>query len=173
MIVMQHIWSRWTKRSRGANADLPRPKVAGAYPLPAIPSHIGFARHTILFDGFGDDFERRETLDLFDKIPPHSYDRDGPIHLKLHGDRLEVRLQRPATLQTRWPSHLPSPLFSIEAPRTANIRWSGRFGTSRRQTFFQDHSCWIAWGEAVAENAFLEAVPVKNIDYRVNLYGNS
>jgi hypothetical protein len=35
MLILQHIWSRWTTESRGADAPLRRPRFEVAYALPA------------------------------------------------------------------------------------------------------------------------------------------
>ena len=47
MLIIQHIWTKWTKQSRGANARLRRPRLAQSYPLPELYEPGSVLRHEV------------------------------------------------------------------------------------------------------------------------------
>lgn len=177
MLIIQHIWTKWTKRSRGANSPIQRPRMAEVYPLPVISATEGVFRHEIRA-------LERENFVPVEEVGPVSRDewerlqpyRDNALDWRWRGDRAEIILRKPSEhrLQTKWPSFLPTPLFALEEEETARIEWNGRFISSmsghNRATYYEQHLYWLAVTGEHRERLFLDARPKKTIDLRTEIY---
>lgn len=177
MMIIQHIWSRWTKAARGANAPLKRPRLDEAYLLPATDGVCDVLRHEIRA-------VEEEDFALIVRAGPISRDqwqrslpwREAPLDWRLRKGAAEISLRRPSDhrQQTRWPAHLPSPLFVLKPGETARIDWNGRFRMStfgsNRSSHYEQHIYWLALAEAPEPRLFLDAAPRKVIDLRTGIY---
>lgn len=177
MLIVQHIWSRWTKESRGANARWPRPRLDEIYALPPGPADGEIWRHEIRA-------VPEENLEVAQAAGPigreewqHSRPwRANPLDWHLHKDRADIRLSNPSEyrLKTKWPAFLPSPLFSLRSGETARIDWNGRFRMSlfgsNRSFYWEQHIYWLAVAEAPTPRLFLDAKPKKHVDLRTEIY---
>jgi hypothetical protein len=176
MLVVQHIWSRWTKRARGANAALKRPRLDEAYPLPQGQDDgetLLHSVHALEQDGF----------ELVSEAFPVTREQGKRSHWNI-GIRLDWRVRDGAAeimlnketerLQTKWPAFLPSPLFTLRAGETARIDWNGRFrtsmGDSDRSSYYEQHIYWLALAETPEPRLFLDAKPRKHVDLRTEIY---
>lgn len=177
MLIIQHIWTKWTKRSRGADSPVRRPRMAEAYLLPAISATEGVVRHEIRA------LERENFLpveevgsisrDEWERLQPY---RDNALDWRWWGDRAEIILRKPSEhrQQTKWPAFLPKPLFTLEEGETARIEWNGRFISSmsghNRSTYYEQHVYWLAVTHEPRERLFLDGEPKKTIDLRTEIY---
>lgn len=177
MLIIQHIWTKWTKRSRGANSPLERPGLAEAYKLPELPAGTGVVRHEIRALE-REDFALVEetgpvTRDQWARLQPN---RDNVLDWRLKGGEAEIILRKPSEgrQQTKWPAHLPVPLFVLRDGETARIEWNGRFISSmsgaNRSTYYEQHVYWLAVTGTPSARLFLDARPKKTIDLRTGIY---
>ena len=177
MLIIQHIWTQWTKASRGANSPLRRPRLAEAYALPPGPFDCPVLRHEVRATE-REDFALIELAgpmdrDTFERQLPY---RNTALDWRLWGDEAEILIRKPSqyTQQTKWPAHLPKPLFVLKAGETARIEWNGRFRSSlfgsNRSSYFEHHVYWLAIAAAPEPRLFLDAEPRKRIDYTTHIY---
>src|SRR5687767_2267980 len=146
MLIIQHIWMKWTKAARGANARLRRPRLAEAYPLPEISETAEVLRHEIRAlerEDFAIIEEAgRTSRDDWARLQPY---RDNALDWRLRDGKAEIILNKPSEgrQQTKWPALLPRPLFVLAEGETARIEWNGRFISSmsgfNRATYFEQH----------------------------------
>lgn len=177
MLILQHIWSRWTKESRGANSLWPRPRLNEVYALPALPAEGEVWRHEV-------HAVPEEDFAVGEKAGPVGQEewrqsrpwRATPLGWRLRGDEADIRLSNPSEhrLRTKWPAFLPSPLFTLRPGETARIDWNGRlrmslFG-SNRSLYWEQHTYWLAVAEAPHPRLFLDAKPRKHVDLRTEIY---
>lgn len=177
MLIIQHIWTKWTKYSRGADSPVKRPRLDEAYPLRAGDRPCAILLHEIrateregfvLIEEAGatdrEDFPRRQ---------PH---RDNALDWRLRDGEADILIHKPSEhrQQTKWPAHLPSPLFVLKTGETARIEWNGRFRSSvsgsNRSSYFEQHVYWLALADAPEERLFLDAEPRKRIDFTTHIY---
>ncbi|TMJ19506.1 MAG: hypothetical protein E6G92_06945 [Alphaproteobacteria bacterium] len=176
IFVIQHIWTRWTKTARGANAPLKRPRLDEAYRLPrAIPaaSAVLHEIRSLENDGFGIEqslapVTRKEWTDA-------QWSHGATLDWHLGKDGAEIVLQSDTSRrQTKWPAFLPSPLFVLRPGETARIDWNGRFrtsvGDSNRSSYYEQHCYWLALTETAEPRLFLDATPRKHVDLRTGIY---
>ena len=177
MLIIQHIWTKWTKMSRGADAPIKRPLLADAYMLPTLPGVRGVLRHEIRAlerEGF-------EIVESVGEISRREWERQWPhrnnaLDWRIRGDEADIIVRRPSeyTQQTRWPAQLPSPLFTLRMGETARIEWNGRFRSSlfgsNRSSYYEQHVYWLAVAEAPQPRLFLDAEPRKAIDLTTGIY---
>jgi hypothetical protein len=177
MLIIQHIWTKWTKATRGAHTPVQRPRLAEAYELPAIEPGGGPVRHEIRA-------LEREGFEIVESAG--GIDRDGwkrqqpwretPLDWRDRGDLVEIVLRAPSDRrqQTKWPAYLPVPLFAMRLGETARIDWNGRFISSmsgyNRATYYEQHTYWLAVSEAPHARLFLDAEPRKTVDLRTEIY---
>lgn len=176
VLIMQDTWLRWTKATRAA-ADAPaRLNVPRVHLLPQL-SNDGTLRHEIMAleqDGFAPVERIRAFGD-----PAWREDRPlRPDNLRARRTRdgFEVRLDPPwsSMLTTRWPGHLPAPLFTGQVGEAVRIDWNGRFHASlagsNRSYFYEEHTVWVALLEAPTDRALVDLAPRKHIDLRTQIY---
>ena len=177
MLIIQDIWTKWTKATRGSHRPVQRPRLDEAYALPPIGPGAGPVRHEIR----ALEREAFEIVEIVGEI-----DRDGwtrqqpwretPLDWRDRGDLVEIILRRPSDRrqQTKWPAHLPVPLFSLRLGETARIDWNGRFISSlsryNRATYYEQHTYWLAVVREPHARLFLDAEPRKRIDLRTEIY---
>ena len=177
MLIIQHIWMKWTKLSRGADAAIRRPRLDEAYSLPALDESHHVLRHEIRAlesDGFR-VIEEAAGTDRMDwpRLQPY---RDNALDWRERGDAVEIILTDPSQhrRQTKWPAHLPSPLFTLREGETARVDWNGRFrtsmGGSNRSSYYEQHIYWLAVAARPVPSLFLDAKPRKHIDLRTEIY---
>jgi hypothetical protein len=173
LLVVQHIWSRWTKFSRGADRPYTRPRLDPSYPLPpGAPGGEAFL-HSIA----ADEWAREELAEAAGPVTRAEWQQqDGVLDWRLRGKEVDVVLHHPSRwrLQTKFPAWLPSPLFTLRPGESARIEWNGRFRYSlfgsNRSSYYEQHVYWLALAEAPGERLFLDAEPRKNIDYTTHIY---
>jgi hypothetical protein len=177
VLIIQHIWSQWTKAARGANAPLKRPRLDEAYRLPPFDGAAEVLRHEVRA-------REHEDFAIVERIGPISRDDwkrpmpyyDNALDWRLRKGGAEIMLSNPSEhrLQTKWPGHLPSPLFVLCPGETARIDWNGRLrmsmGGSNLSTYYEQHIYWLALAEAPEPLLFLDAEPRKHIDLRTGIY---
>lgn len=172
MIVVQHIWSRWTKATRGAHQSQKRPQLLDAYPVRAPEANCELLVHeisTVERDGRFELCEKHEVT-IAGSTQARNREIDGVVGLRIQKDLVEVIVTRPSALHTAWPSSLPRPLFSVRPGETACIDWNGRLQWTGRATCFQQHRYWFAVMEHADRNLFIEATPRKHVDLRTHIY---
>lgn len=177
-LIVQHIWMRWTKRSRGADAPLKRPRLAEAYALPAPSGDGPVLCHEIRAIEQDHGFAVDES---FAPVDRDSWHRPTPWHeevldWRIRKDRVEISISSPSghRLQTKWPAFLRSPLFALRPGDTARIDWNGRLrmsmGDSNRSSYYEQHSYWLAFTDTPEPRLFLDAEPRKHVDLTTGIY---
>ncbi|WP_077147185.1 hypothetical protein [Sphingopyxis sp. KK2] len=179
MLVLQHIIARWDKATRGANGPVRRPRLAPVYALPAHDGGAIDGRTEMLLHQVHSDmiFGQPGPTESIGAIARADWLRSHPaLGWLAHPDRVDIGLSNPSEhrLQTRWPAHLPRPLFALERGETARIEWNGRFRTSlfgsNRASYYEQHVYWLAFTDAPTERLFLDAQPKKVIDLTGHMY---
>lgn len=180
MLILQHIWSRWTKgqRSGGDPRYYQRPKLEYAYPLPSVEAGDEAYLHDIGTDFLRRDIKAGEEIERM--AGPITRDwwkqRDKVLDWRPRGKEVDIVLHHPSRwrMQTKFPAWLPSPLFTLRPGETARIEWNGRFRYSLfgsdRGSYYEQHVYWLALADNPGERLFLDAEPRKNIDYRRHIY---
>ena len=182
MLILQHIWSRWTKAARGAGARRPRP--APAYPLPVLPwpddPGAGVIVHEVRLLEREDFKETRRVLVSADdwgrerREPAH----DANLHWRpTAGGGFALWLTPPwdSMRRTPWPARLPNPLIELRPGEGAVIDWNGRFMSSaagsNRSYFYDQHRYAVACVEGAPDpELFLTLQPRKVIDLTTRIY---
>jgi hypothetical protein len=177
MLIIQHIWTKWTKLSRGADRALKRPRLAEAYPFPPHRDPVPVLRHEVrALESEG--FEIRELVGAIDREtwPRQLPWRNTALDWRLRPEGADILLHKPSehTQQTKWPAHLPSPLLRLGEGESARIEWNGRFRASmmgsNRGSYFEQHVYWLAVAAEPHPRIFLEAEPKKRIDLTTHIY---
>jgi hypothetical protein len=177
-LIIQHIWMRWTKQSRGANARLERPRLEEAYALPTPAGDGPVLCHEIRAIEQDHGFAIDES---FAPVDRDSWHRPAPwreevLDWRIRKDRVEISISSPSEhrLQTKWPAFLPSPLFALRLGDVARIDWNGRLrmsmGDSNRSSYYEQHLYRLALADAPTPRLFLDDEPRKHIDLRTGIY---
>ena len=176
VLMIQDVWSRWTKASRAAadaGARLALPRV---HSLPLLTGDASIRHEVAALEE--DGFEPRHLVRSLD-APAWAHDRPArPDNLKAWrtGDGFAVSLFRPweSMLTTRWPAWLASPLFEGRLGDAVRIDWNGRFRASiagsNRSYFYEEHTIWVTLQAAPTDSSFLTLEPIKHIDLRTTIY---
>lgn len=166
MLIIQHIWSRWTKAARGANAARARPLLDEAYLLPPMDGGAPVVAHEVRANEW-DDFALIETAGA---VTARLWKGRHNVRWRLRKKAVEINLTNPH-VASKWPAHLPSPLFTLHPGETARIDWNGRFGFgSNHSSYYEQHIYWVAMADAVEPRLFLDAKPRKHVDLRGDIY---
>lgn len=176
ILMIQDVWSRWTKASRAAldaGVRLSLPKV---HRLPLLTGDATIRHEVAALEE--DGFELRHLIRAVDD-PAWARDHPArPDNLKAWrvGDGFAVSLLRPwdSMLTTKWPAWLASPLFEGGVGEAVRIDWNGRFRASlfgsNRSYFYEEHTVWVTLQAAPTDCTFLALEPVKHIDLRTRIY---
>jgi hypothetical protein len=178
MLIIQHIWMRWTKQSRGANSRIERPRLEEAYALPAPAGEGPVLCHEIRAIEQDHGFAIDES---FAPVDRDSWRRPAVWHQevlawRIRSDRAEISIGHPGgeRLQTKWPAFLPSPLFALRPGDIARIDWNGRLrksmGDSNRSSYYEQHLYWLALADGPSPRLFLDTEPRKHVDLRTGIY---
>ena len=177
MVVIQTLWTHWTRASRDAAAA--RPRLTGPLPLltPVGPPPPGqawvhdihrredeaFALRTWSGWASQDDLERM----WFTHIVTWKLRSGGAVEVGL-------RPPSPGMRQSHWPAALPSPLFLLEPGDTGRISWNGRFrktmGGSNRGSFYEEHLIFVAATEAPEPDLFTRGPTTRTADLMTRIY---
>jgi hypothetical protein len=176
VLMIQDVWSRWTKASRAASDAGARLAVPRVHRLPLLTGDATIRHEVAVLEA--DGFEARHLVRTLDD-PAWAHDRPlRPDNLRVRrvGDRFAVTLLRPwdSMLTTKWPAWLPSPLFSGGLGDAVRIDWNGRFRSSvagsDRSYFYEEHTIWVTLQAAPTDVSFLTLEPIKHIDLRTRIY---
>lgn len=176
VLMIQDVWSRWTKASRAAADATTRLALSRVYRLPQLTGEASLRHEVAALEA--DGFAPRE---LVRPIDDPAWDADRPLRpdnlrVRKVGDGFAVSLLRPwdSMLTTKWPAWLPSPLFEGQLGEALRIDWNGRFrssaGGSNRSYFYEEHTIWVTLQVAPTDAVFLELAPIKHIDLRTTIY---
>lgn len=175
MLVLQHLWSHWTKASRGA--AVARPTLPQALPLlPPEVDALAWRHEARLLE-----HEAFALLERAGPLTPESWRASEPLHpanlsWRWVADEVHVSVHRPwpDMLRTAWPQHLPSPLMVLLPGERVRLDWNGRFANSlngsNRGYFYAEHRVWIANVAEPSPDLFLRQPPRKHIDLRTKIY---
>ena len=176
-LIVQHIWMRWTKRSRGANAPMTRPRLQEAYPLPLGDRAEALAARTAWVHEIS--ALEAEAFALRERFSPGG-ERPGVVELGVLKVRpglgsylVSLGDPSPWRRRTKWPAKLPSPLFELLPDRVARIDWNARLRTStfgsNLSYYFEQHLYWLKIVEAPEAEPFTGVVPWKHVDLRTEI----
>jgi hypothetical protein len=176
VLMVQDVWSRWTKASRAAADAGVRLAVPRVHRLPLLTGDATIRHEVAALEENG--FEPRQLVRALDD-PAWAHDhplRPDNLRVRRVGERFEVTLLKPwdSMLTTKWPGWLPSPLFEGGLGDAVRIDWNGRFrasiGGSNRSYFFEEHTILVTLQAAPTDATFLTLAPVKQIDLRTTIY---
>lgn len=177
MLVIQHIWHRWTKATRGVQGAYKRPLLDAAYPLPDMEAVANPQQEALVHVMAADAWSEHPVAYDYGPLTHEQWSRsDSVLDWRVRGSDIEISLANPSPwrLQTKWPAHLPSPLFRLRPGETARIEWNGRFRKSlfgsNRSSYYEQHIYWLAVTDMPHERLFLDATPRKDIDYTTHIY---
>ncbi len=176
VLMIQDVWSRWTKASRAAADAGTRLAVPRVHRLPILSGEATIRHEVAALEEHG--FEARHLVRRMDD-PAWAHDRPArPDNLKALrvGEGFAVSLFRPwdSMLTTRWPAWLASPLFEGGLGDAVRIDWNARFRASvsgsNRSYFYEEHTVWVTLQAAPTDASFLALAPSKHIDLRTTIY---
>ena len=176
VLMIQDVWSRWTKASRAAGDAVARLAVPRVHRLPLLTGDATIRHEVAVLETAG--FEPRHLVRPWDDP---AWDHDKPmrpdnLRVRRVGARFTVALLTPweSMLTTKWPGWLPATLFEGALGDSVRIDWNGRFrssiGGSNRSYFYEEHTIWVTLQTAPADTSFLALEPVKHIDLRTTIY---
>ncbi|QDU13953.1 hypothetical protein CA11_17440 [Gimesia maris] len=165
MIIIQHITTLWTKKSRGMPAAEKRYAVPHKLLLPDAPQpllHV-FAHKVIAEEG--NDFQPKQTT-LFPE-PAQQY---WSFQFQQQADQLEIwftysRTEHGAPDRGSY-SRL---LFSLKLNQTGTFSINGRF-SSYQGPYYQSHTVNLGFVDRFHDNLFLTQTPDHSIDLRAHLF---
>ena len=177
MLVIQNLWSQWTKSSRDAAAARPRLLEALPLPTPVGPPPPGQAWIHDVRRREDEGFELRTwsgwaTQDDWSRM---RFTNTLAWALRA-GGVVEVTLRPPSPnmRQTRWPDGLASPLYVLKPGETARILWNGRFRNSlfgsNRGSFYEEHLTLVAAANDPGPALFTAGSPDHAIDLTTRIY---
>jgi hypothetical protein len=180
MLILQHIWARWTKRTRGAQAADRRPRFPEAYPLPTPWPRSALHPQAWLHEIRSLEAEQFQLVARIEPLEPASWADPKPwhpanLHWRITDAGVQLSLLPPAPMfrQTAWPI-LPQPLMTLAPGETLRIDWNARFRKSatgsNRASFFDEHRFWLGCTDTPRPDLFTQALPEKHIDLRINIY---
>lgn len=176
VLMIQDVWSRWTKASRAAADAGVRLAVPRVHSLPLLTGDSTIRHEVAALEEHG--FEPRHLVRRMDD-PAWAHDCPArPDNLKAWrvGEGFAVSLFRPwnSMLTTKWPAWLASSLFEGGLGDAVRIDWNGRFrssiGGSNRSYFYEEHTIWVTLQAAPTDATFLALDPIKHIDLRTMIY---
>lgn len=172
MLVIQHIWSRWRKEARSADARRWRGRPAYRLPGPLPEPSPGSSAHVVVHRIEPVDPTGSEIIETFQNA-------DGNMVANMRwvtsGETFDLSLSRPFStmLTTDWPTHLPSPLITLQPGQSTVVDWNGRFHAamaSQKGYFFEAHRIAAACVDDPAPDLFLKLEPRKTFDFTTRIY---
>lgn len=183
MLILQHVWRRWTRATRAAADAGPRLAVPEAFALkgpvgPVGPVGAGQAwiHGVSALESEGFRVEERAGAMTHDAWAHESPMHPANLSWRLGRDQAGVSLTPPwaGLRRTRWPAHLPSPLAVVRPGEVVRVDWNGRFMSSmagsNRSYFYAWHTYWLTWADDPPRDVFTAAVPRKHVDLRTRIY---
>lgn len=124
VLVVQHLWSRWTKQSRGAGAARPRlPETRTLKPSAGPGAALWIHEFRMIEDEAFAPVEATygDRIAYEDARPA----RATPLRWRRTAEAVELALDPPWPLlrRTRWPAVLPDPLARLTPGKAARVRW--------------------------------------------------
>jgi hypothetical protein len=180
MVILQHVWRRWTRATRAAADAAVRNALPEAWPLKPpggrLPPGRIWIHQVRAFEA--EAYEPVQTAaalthaEWAQALPAHP----ANLHWRVKGERVELSLTPPweGLRQTKWPAWLPSPLVTVGAGEVVRLDWNGRFYASlaggKRSYFYDWHTYWAAVSDDPGPELFIHAVPRKAADFRTGIY---
>jgi len=177
MLIVQHIWSRWTKQSRGANASSPRPRLPEGALLPSGLSGPAPMLHSLrLLEAEG--FRLAES---FGPLTPETWRHGDPQHAgnlswKEGPEDIEITLTEPwpSLRRTVWKGPPSGPVARLRDGQKLLILWNARFFASAagsdRSYFFEEHAVRIANVTNPTREALIGRESMRVIDLLTRIY---
>tara|TARA_R110002049_G_scaffold203619_1_gene374172 strand:+ start:1619 stop:2113 length:495 start_codon:yes stop_codon:yes gene_type:complete len=164
MIIIQHITTLWTKKSRGMPAAEKRNSVphrlllpVASQPLPPVFVHQVFAEEN--------DFQLKQTTQF-----PTSEELHWSFQFQQQGDQLKVAFTYSRTEHgTPDRGSCTRPLFSLKLNQTGTFSINGRF-SSYQGPYYQSHTVNLGFVDRFHDNLFLTQPPDHSIDLRAHLF---
>lgn len=156
-ILIQHVHTLWTKRSRGGDGARIRSSVPHAVMLPTkCTGYSGWILHIATYaerDQFGQS-DRCDCANDFQQLGIHDLD------MHFENGALAVRFYRDGNNAAR-PSPLPfSDLPMIQRNQCIRLRYNGRYVDRCNGNWWYEQSCYnIGWFDSFANNVFLTTTP--------------
>lgn len=168
MIIVQHIETRWTKRSRGMPGAAARNAVPRVMPLPPGPeAAAGIYLHRVTADEDG-GFDLHQLTGIIE--PGRDFTKYWTLQLVSAGSAIMVEFKYVAQAhglpRRRENRH---PIFRLEPGETGTLHINGRFSYTSGQ-YYKQHFVNIANAEAASRNLFTAAAADHFTDMTVNLF---
>jgi hypothetical protein len=168
MIIVQHIETRWTKRSRGMPGAASRNAVPRVMPLPPGPEAAAeIFLHRVMADE-DDDFHLRQVTGLIE--PGRDFTKYWTLQLVPAGLAIIVEFgyvgQAHGLPPRRENRH---PVFRLEPGEIGTLHVNGRFSYTSGQ-YYKQHFVNVANVEAASRDIFTAAAANHFTDMTVNLF---
>ncbi|QDT27751.1 hypothetical protein Enr10x_30810 [Gimesia panareensis] len=165
MIIIQHITTLWTKKSRGMPEAEQRNAVPHRLLLPEAPRPLPpVIIHEVIAQE-GNDFQLKQTTQF-----PVSEEQYWSFQFQQQSDQLEV------LFTYSWTEHgapdrgsYTRPLFSLKLSQTGAFSINGRFSSYDGQ-YYAAHSVNLGFVDRFHDNLFLTQAPEHSIDLRAQLF---
>ncbi|MCA9020586.1 MAG: hypothetical protein KDA74_10615 [Planctomycetaceae bacterium] len=165
MIIIQHITTLWTKKSRGMPDAEKRNAVPHRLLLPVVPQQLPpVCVHQVSAQEVN-DFQLKQTTQFPDQ-PEHYWS----FQFQQQGDQLEVVFTYSRTEHgTPDRGSCTRPLFSLKLNQTGTFSINGRF-SSYQGPYYQSHTVNLGFVDRFHDNLFLTQAPDHSIDLRAHLF---
>lgn len=175
ILIIQHIWTRWSKASRGANASIARVRPPSGWPLPKmLPDARAICQELRCLEEEG--FQLFETVGGVDTTADrrafHGLDR---LTWQPGDEGLELRF-RHARGRGVFANRIPSQTIRLVLRRDQTIRidWNARLPMSlsghNRAVVYEQRCYLLQFGSAAAALAFGQTPPSKTVDLTRHIY---
>lgn len=175
ILIIQHIWTRWSKASRGANAAIARVRPPSEWQLPKVlPNARSVCQEVRCLeeDGFA-IFETIGGVDTTaDRRAFHGLDR---LTWQPGDEGLELRFRHGRTglaVGSNGPTQTTRMILRHNQP--LRIDWNARLPMSlsgdNRAVVFEQRSYLLQFGSAAAALAFGQTPPSKTVDLTRHIY---
>lgn len=165
MIIIQHITTLWTKKSRGMPAAEKRNAAPHRLLLPAAPRPLpSIFMHQVSAEE-QTDFQLQQTT-----LIPASEAQYWSFQFQQQADQLEV------WFTFSWTEHgapdrgsYTRPLFNLKQNQTGAFSINGRFSSDQGQ-HYASHSVNLGFVDRFHDNLFLPQAPDHRVDLRAHLF---
>ena len=168
MIIVQHIETRWTKRSRGMPGAAARNAVPRVMPLPpGLDAAAGIYLHRVMADE-SDGFALHEVTGIIE--PGQGFTEYWTLRLVPAGPAIVVEFKYAGQAHGLPPRRENRhPVFRLEPGETGTLHINGRFSYTSGQ-YYKQHFVNVANVEAAPRDLFTKAAANHYSDMTANLF---
>jgi hypothetical protein len=166
-VVVQHIWTLWTKRSRGGDAARLRNAVPTAVIIPKCETDAACILHQATYSE-STEFSQHNALKLSDSFAELGL---SFLSCQTDEDRLAIRFHRDG-FNAATPSPYPhKDAFRLRPEEWGRVVYNGRYiDRSTGNWWYEQHVCNIGWFSQWTLSVFTRTVPDYEFQELVELW---